>query len=474
MRLRTFVGILVGILVVVAASYLSQQNVELLTERFAITAERSIPLYGALLIAFLLGFLPVVTVLLVKTLRGDLALRRERRLSREAKSRRGSFRRAVDFWTDGQWGRASGELASLQAEQPEEFATLLLHGEVLRRQGKGQEALEVHRRASVLYPHSVAVLYQLAADYDDLGEQEVARQIRDRVLRDYPGVGLQVLRRRRDSALSAGDWRVASQHQEKIQALLGDGADADADADGVERERGVRRGLAYQQAVSLLEARRVDEARGLLRRLLEEEPQFVPAAIMLGEAAAVEGDDAGALAEWRAGFSSTGSPVFLQRIEDHFIESERPLEAIDTLHEVIAEADNDLLPRFFLGRLYVRLEMHDEALRALDGLGERIRSSPTYHLLLARIHQRRGDMERATEAYQASVKEAGITTGEYVCRLCRAEFSSWQDRCDRCGSWNSIEFDFEEEKFSAEEMGGRSRPLWAVYTEQGMTGNDHE
>ena len=58
MRLRTFVGILVALLVVVAVSYLSHQNVELLSERFEITSERSIPLYGMVLAVFLLGFLP--------------------------------------------------------------------------------------------------------------------------------------------------------------------------------------------------------------------------------------------------------------------------------------------------------------------------------------------------------------------------------------------------------------------------------
>ena len=333
-----------------------------------------------------------------------------------------------------------------------------------------QEALEVHRRASVLYPHSVAVLYQLAEDYQVLGEVDVARQIRDRVLRDYPGIGLQVLRRRRNAALGAGDWKGASQLQEKIQTLLSD----NADADGVERENGVRLGLAYQEAVSLLEGRRVEEARNLLRRLLDDEPRFVPAAIMLGEAELVAGDDAKALAEWRAGYDNTGSPVFLQRIEDHFIENEKPLEAIETLHELIGGGANDLLPRFFLGRLYYRLEMHAEALKALDGLGERIHSSPTYHLLLARIHERRGELSRAVGSYLTSVQEAGITAAEYACGICRGKFSSWQDRCEVCGSWNSVEFDFEEEKISAEELGVRSRPVWAVYTESGMTGNDHE
>ena len=470
MRLRTFVGILLALLIVVAVSYLSHLNVELLGERFEVSPGRTVPLYGAMLVVFLLGFLPVVTVLLVKTLKDDLALRRERRLSREAKSRGGSFRRAVDFQVDGQWSRAAGELSALLAEQPEKFAALLLQGEVLRHQGKVQEALEVHRRASVLYPHSVAVLYQLAEDYQVLGEVEVAREIHDRVLRDYPGIGLRVLRRRRNAALGAGDWKAASQLQERIQTLLSD----NDDVDGVERERGVRLGLAYQEAVALLEGRRVDEAREILRRLLDEEPRFVPAGILLGEAAAVAGDDAAALAQWRAGYESTGSPVFLQRIEDHFIENERPLEAIDTLHELIGEADSDLLPRFFLGRLYYRLEMHAEALRALEGLGERIRSSPSYHLLLARIHDRRGEPKRAVESYLACVQEAGISSAEYVCGVCRAEFSSWQDRCDVCGSWNSVELDFEEERFSAEELGVRPRPVWAVYTENGMAGGATE
>ncbi len=468
MRLRTFIGILAALLIVVAVSYLSHLNVGLLNQPFQLTEARSIPLYGVVLAVFLLGFLPVVSILLVQTLRRDLAQRRQRRLNREAHSLRGSFRRAVDFEADGQWARAGSELEALLAEQPEEFATLLHHGQVLRHQGRVQEALEVHRRASVLYPHSVAVLYQLAEDYEVLGDGQVAQQIRDRVLRDYPGLGLQVLRRRRNAALGAADWKLASQLQEKIDALLGENGDADA----LERDEGVRRGLAYQEAVSMLEAQRVEEARTVFRRLLEEQPRFLPAAIMLGEAAALEGDDDAALAEWRSGFQTTGSPVFLQRIEDHFIESERPLEAIETLHGLIAEADNDLLPRFFLGRLYYRLEMHAEALKVLAGLGERIHSSPTFHFLLARIHERRGELRRAVEGYLACVQEAGITAAEYGCGICRTKYPSWQDRCDLCGSWNSVELDFQEEKISPEELGVRERPVWAVYTEQGMVASD--
>ena len=465
MRVRTFVGILIALVVIVLVAYSHHQNSELLKQPFQVTDARSVPLYVLFLTVFLLGFLPVVSVLLVQTLKRELAQRRERRLGREAKSLRGNYRRAVDLQADGQWTRAATELEKLLADRPEDFETLLRYGEVLRHLGRADAALDVHRRASVLYPHSVAVLYQLAEDYDVRGESEVAHQIRERILRDFPGVGLQIIRRRRNAALGARDWRTGARLQEKIEAMLQESGDSAE----LTREEGVRMGLAYQRGVDHLEHERIQEARAIFQEILEREPGFIPAAIMLGEAALLQDDEPAALAEWLRGFERTGSPTLLQRIEDHFIEREKPLEAIELVHQLIASAENDLLPRFFLGRLYYRLEMHEEALRALDGLGERIRKSPTYHYLLARVHERRGEMRKAVEAYLACVQESGIKASEYECRICRSEYEGWRDRCDVCGSWNSVELAFDEATLSAEELRLRERPIWAVYSESDET-----
>ena len=94
---------------------------------------------------------------------------------------------------------------------------------------------------------------------------------------------------------------------------------------------------------------------------------------------------------------------FLQRIEAHFIELGEPVAAIECLRGVIAESDNDLLPRFFLGRLYYRLEMHEEALKVLDGselLGKSSESDRLSSQLLDRIKacfQRFRDEEKIAE-----------------------------------------------------------------------------
>ena len=65
MRLQTFISILLALVVVVAVAFFTQQNIDLLQESFRLSETRAVPLYVALLAAFLLGFLPVVTILLV-------------------------------------------------------------------------------------------------------------------------------------------------------------------------------------------------------------------------------------------------------------------------------------------------------------------------------------------------------------------------------------------------------------------------
>ncbi len=457
MGFRTFASILFALAVVVSVSYLSNRNEELLNERFALTPATSVPLYGALIVVFLAGFLPAVSVLLTQSLQRDLRERRERKLDREAKSLRGSFRRAIDFRADGQWAKAAAELEALQKERPENFGTLLYYGEALRELGRTDEAIEVHRRLSVLYPQGVSALYQLAKDYEARGEGEVAEQIHDRILRDFPGQGLTILRRRRDEALLERNWSRAARLQERIDGLRAESGDT---ADG--REDAVRLGLGYESAVDCLEADRPAEALERVDALLAQAPDFLPARILRGEALLAGGDESAAEATWRAAFLESGRPVFLQRIEDHFIERENPLQAIETLHDLIAEAQNDLLPKFFLGRLYYRLEMHDEAFKTLSGLADRVRASPTHHYLMGRIQERRGELGLAVESYRASLQESSIRSAEYVCAECGERRTEWADRCNRCGSWNGLDLDFEEEQVSPEDLGIHERPVWGV------------
>ena len=461
MRIQTLLGILFALVGSIVVAYLSQRNTELLRQPFALTDTGAVPVYVILIAVFLAGFLPVVTLLVIKTLRQDLASRRQRRFEREARSRQGGFRRAVDLQDDGQLERAAAELESVLAEEPDDFGTLLRFGEILRRQGRIDEALDVHRRASVLYPQSAAVLYQLAADYEAAGSPEVGREVLDRIIREFPGLGLRVLVERRREAIEDADWELASRLQESIEALE---TEAEAEAASAE-ERALRRGLMYERGVGLLDSDQPAKAAEIFAAILTEQPDFVPACIMLGETRLAAGDSAAAVVEWHQGWQTTGSPTFLQRIEDYFIEREAPLEGIATLRRLIAEADNDLLPRFFLGRLYARLEMHDEALKVLASIRDRVRESPTLLCLLGRLHERRQERTEASRAFRASLELAGLMEDRYRCQGCGSDQRQWSARCDSCGRWSSIDLYFEIEPVAGDDLDHRARPVWPVHGE---------
>ena len=68
MHIRTYLGILLGVLIVVAASFWTTLNRELLELPFHLTSGTSVPVYLVFLAVFLAGFLPSVTVLLVQSL----------------------------------------------------------------------------------------------------------------------------------------------------------------------------------------------------------------------------------------------------------------------------------------------------------------------------------------------------------------------------------------------------------------------
>jgi tetratricopeptide (TPR) repeat protein len=463
MRIRSFLGLLAGVVAVVLGVVLHNYNRELFHQRFQVGPQWTVPVWIALLAVFLAGFLPTATTLVVDTLRRELTQRRDRRRQREEGSLDATFRRAVDFQLDGQPAKAAAELESFLAGRPEDFAGLMRYGDVLRALGRVDEAIEVHRRASNLFPHAVTLLYQLAEDYVAQGDAEVAREIEGRIVRDFPGLGLEVLKRRRAEALSRLDWAEAARLHDRVAQILNESGDAATLA----RETSLAQGLDYQRGVLLLEQDRPAEGAATFRRLLEHEPRFIPARIMLGEAELLAGREETAVAAWREGYLETGSPVFLHRIEDHFIDEEEPVRAIETLRGLIAAADNDLLPRFYLGRLYHRLEMPEEALKVLASVEDRIRSSPTFHYLLGRIHERRGDLAKATDAYRACLKQLEAGAAEYTCRICRTRSADWRDYCSHCGSWNSVELDFEEEKLSAEELGIQEVPVWGVADDSG-------
>ncbi len=263
MRVRSFIGLLAAVAVVVYAVVLHTNNRELFQQRFHLGPETSIPLWGALLAIFLLGFLPTGVTLVVDTLRLDLSQRRDRRRQREDESLEATLRRAVDFQADGQWGKAAAELETYLAAKPDHFAGAA----ALRR---GPAPPRAHRRGD-------RGASPRRGDLSALGEPPLpsrcrlsrARRRRDRP-RDRVADRARLPRLRpRGAARPArgGPHGPRVRHRPRAARAHHRAAERERRLGGaLARESSLAQGLTYQQGVRMLEEDRVDRSGDALPR----------------------------------------------------------------------------------------------------------------------------------------------------------------------------------------------------------------
>lgn len=460
MRIRSLLGAALLLASAFLFFRLEERNRELFAQRVALSATSSLSVGQAIVLAFLVGFVPLSFLLVVHNLQAELEWRRARRVQREAEGLEAQHNRARDLFADEQALPAIAELEAYLSRCAGDVEALLTLGAALRAAGRAGEAVEVHRRALSLAPQRVRALLELAADYRSLDQPDAAHEVEQRILREHTGFGWSVLLRRRQQALANERWAEVLAIQKELETRWPELSEA-----ARAREASLLVGLRYRQALEHYERDDLTAAERLLEELLTEAPDFLAAQLLLGEVRVLQDREEEAVRIWVDAYRQTGSPILLQRLEDFWIEAQAPEKAIHTLRSLLGLGRSDVLPRFFLGRLYYRLEMLDEAFKELDILREQIARSPTYRFLLARLHERRGETAKALAEYQTCLREIGLGLAEYRCRVCASRYREWRDYCARCQSWNAVEMDFEEEKLTPAELGVVDLPVWGPLEE---------
>jgi lipopolysaccharide biosynthesis regulator YciM len=452
MRVRTFLIISTVLAVLFAIVYFLYANLELLSQRLDLVGEVSITVGWALFGAFLVGAAIVFLLGLSRDVGLMVERARMRRAGKKAEEIEEEYSRGLVAVLEGREEEALRSFRAVLERDSRHFNTLIKLGEVLRRQGKHAEAIEYHRKAQNLKPDSTRPLYALVDDHEARGEVDRARAVLNKILSIDKG-SIAAWRKLRSLDANAKGWARAGEAQARIERLSR-GTPSEAD-----RRWGL--GIRYEAATALLEEGKTREAIAGFRKLLKEDDSFIPAHVGLGEALRESGNDTEAVEAWHNGSELTGSPIFLTLLENHHLQREQPLAAIEALKKCVARARRDTVARFYLGKLYFRLEMLDDAHSVLSSLEGRASYAPSLHYLLGRIHERRDHHGEAASAYRKVIKEMELVQLEYACRACEAASNDWAHRCDRCGAWNTIEVNFREE-LPLEELGLSPAPIYTT------------
>lgn len=196
--------------------------------------------------------------------------------------------------------------------------------------------------------------------------------------------------------------------------------------------------LHYAQASEDLECGRPAAAIPHLKNALRWARDFVPATVALGDAQTRLGERREAVRTWERALDGQPSLPVLARLERAYRDEGRPTRMIAVYREAIARAPDDLALAVALGRVYLDLEMLDEAADQLEKVEVRAPDLPIVHAYLAAVFERRGDVREACAEYRRSLHLARLLDWPHRCEACQATSLGWQDQCQACRRWNTL------------------------------------
>ena len=347
---------------------------------------------------------------------------------------------AQESLAHGLLSEARGTLQAILLERPDHLAAGLLMGEVLMKQGDTETAVKHLETLCLAQPELVEARYQLADALVAARNSDGAVNLLKQLAGDHPKSALRALRRLRALHMEAGRWdEAADAHKRLVTRFQGE-------LNQAEKAQGVA--LAFQVGLVKVEADLFKDASLIFQQVIKDDASFVPAYLALGRCMILQDQEPQGLEIWLEGFRTTGEGALLQEIEDYFIQCGRPEEGLAVLQRVAATSVHQTTAKFFLGKMYYRLEILDEALVLFQEVRAQVVYSPILFFFMAKIHGRRGRTEQALNEYRQLLRNLGVLKLRYECNVCGRRSPDFLDRCETCGSWNSVHFLFKENELS--------------------------
>jgi len=382
-----------------------------------------------ILLSMALGALIVILTVGVRETRHLILTWRTSRLTRRKEKVDALHREGAHAVVSKRTTEAIGLFQRALTLEPNHVDSLLWLGNLYRAEQNLSEAIRLHRKARSIDEHNIDVLFALARDLEAAKRFEEALQALQEILR-FDAANLTALIRKRELYIRLEQWLEAMEIQHRIlKSRL-------PEQDQV-TEAGVLVGLNYEVGRQLLERGHPEKARRYFRSAMKRDKAFLPAYIGLSEILIHEGKTKNAAEILEKVYGRTGNIILLHRLEELYLEMGEPSEIIRVYQEAAQRHPQDPALKFYLGKLYYRLEMVDEAFDVLSTLEAPQDQTSDFHKIMANLYLRKHHMEEAVDELKKALGFRKRVVVPYVCTRCRQESSDWSGRCQTCGLWNT-------------------------------------
>ncbi len=376
---------------------------------------------GAVLVALAVGMRQTVHVI------GNW---RSTRLQRRKEKVDALHREGTHAFMSKRISEAVGLFEKALAIDPNRVDSLLWLGNIYRSESNFSEAIRLHQHANRIDDRNIEILLELAKDLESAKRYEDSLQALQRILKIEPD-NLTALIRKRDLSIRLEKWNEALEIQHRL--LKASLPEAERRA-----ETQLLTGCMYEVGRQLLERGHPDKARRYFRGAIKKDRSFLPAYIGIGEILIREGKIKDAVEILKKIYAKTRNIILLHRLEELFLEQGEPSEIIRTYQEALQQDPHNSVLQFYLGKLYYRLEMVDEAFDILSTIEGPQDQLVDYHKIMANLFLRKQHMEQAVVELKKALQFKKRVIVPYLCTACQQDTTEWSGRCRRCGNWNTL------------------------------------
>ncbi len=140
-------------------------------------------------------------------------------------------------------------------------------------------------------------------------------------------------------------------------------------------------------------------------------------------------------------YENTHAAILLARLEDLLISLGEPSRLISIYKSSISKRPADPVTKFFLGKLFYRLEMVDDAMETLNSIDTSVLSTPEFYSLRGELHLKRNQVAKALDEFRRACGIKQPPGLPYCCSQCGFTFDDWSGRCPHCSEWNTYTID---------------------------------
>ncbi|MDT8317735.1 MAG: tetratricopeptide repeat protein [bacterium] len=234
----------------------------------------------------------------------------------------------------------------------------------------------------------------------------------------------------RDAYIEAALFEDASTLQAEILKLAG--------KTDLDRESSISIQLRYELARKAIKSGRDADGIKMLKELIKKWPESAQPYVALGKLYWKKGEKKSAEESWEKGYSKTSNMIFVFLMEDCYLKENEPQKVIGLYKDLIAREPGNNLMHLFLGKIYLRLEMIDEALEKFEKAGELGLDCPELELMIGEAYFRKERFKDASERFKTAIGYNRRITIPFVCKGCGEKTTEWTGACSSCGEWDSL------------------------------------